>query len=358
MLRKSRLVAALLITTAGFVPVLAHAALFITIVQGLSGQPQYEKEFGDARQKIETASHSITDNDKVFSFAGDKATRAALLKHFADLGKKMGANDRAAIYLIGHGSFDGDTYKFNIPGPDLTGEDLKGVLEHLPGSNHVLVSTGSASGAMVETITGTANIRSRGKADASGAPREAEAASAAKAPSKYLLISGTRNGNERNATQFARFFADALSSKDADVNKNNSISVQEAFDYADKRVSGYFQEEGKLATEHAQLRGDGAAQLNLSRLNAAEQKAELANASGKLQELLKRRQQLDAEIEDLQVKRGQMSNADYVAKFQQLVLQSAELNEQIDAAQKQDKGLKPAVPAPVAPPIPESKSVP
>lgn len=358
MLLMRKLTSRLLITATAVLALPSQAALYVTVVQGLGGQAQYESEFKESREKIETASHSITDADKITVFAGDKGTRAAVLKHFAELAKKMKAEDRAAIYLIGHGTFDGDAYKFNIAGPDLTAQDLKTALEKLPGQNHVLISTGSASGAMLESITGKANARTnRSAAEVPGstAPNQSGVNATKIADGKYLLISGTRNGNERNATNFGRYFADALASKDADVNKNNSISLQEAFDFADKRVSAYFQDEGKLATEHAQLRGEGAAQINLARLNAAEQKAELANAGGKLAELLKRRQQLEAEIEDLQLRRSQMAAADYSAKFQQLLLQSAELGEQIDSAQKQEVAPKPPI---ELPPIPEGKRVP
>jgi hypothetical protein len=321
----------------GLLPALAQAALYVTIVEGLGGQPQYEDEFAAAGEKIVAASESMTDKEKVSRFAGTAATRAAVMKHFADLGKKMTADDRAAIYLVGHGSFDGETYKFNIAGPDLSGADLKKVMEGLPGRNHFLVSPGSTSGALIEAITGVPAPRD----DVPGRP--AATAPAAK-ESPYLLIAGTRNGNERNATQFGRHFADALTSKEADLNKNNSISIQEAFDYAEQRVGSYFEDEGKLATEHAQLRGEGAAQFNLSRLNALQIKEELANADDGLAELLKRRAELDAQIEDLQVRRTQLTNADYLAQLQTLILQSAELSEQIDTAQKQGTpAIKPEI---------------
>lgn len=331
----------------GLLPALAQAALYVTIVEGLGGQPQYEDEFVAAGEKIAAASESMTDKDKVVRFSGTGATRAALMKHFADLGKKMTADDRAAIYLVGHGSFDGETYKFNIAGPDVSGADLKKVMEGLPGRNHFLVSPGSTSGALLEAITGVPAPRDN-------VPGRTAAPAPAAKESPYLLIAGTRNGNERNATQFGRHFADALTSQEADLNKNNSISIQEAFDYAEQRVGSYFEDEGKLATEHAQLRGEGAAQFNLSRLNALQIKEELENADAGLAELLQRRAELDAQIEDLQVRRTQLNNTEYLAQLQTLILQSAELSEQIDAAQKKAQpAIKPQInieiPAPPAP---------
>src|SRR5690606_28045596 len=197
-------------------PTLAQAALYVTVIQGLGGQPQYDQEFTDTRASLEAASRTITGEDKVFSFSGEAATREAILAHFQQLDTQMSEDDRAVLYLVGHGSFDGETYKFNIPGPDLTAADFKELLDALPGRNHFVVNTSSTSGAMLPTLTGS----------------EAEDAS----NPDFLLITATRNGNERNATQFGRFFAEALVSDGADVNKNQSVIIQEAFDYAQRGV--------------------------------------------------------------------------------------------------------------------------
>jgi hypothetical protein len=312
-------------------PMSAQAALYISIIQGLGGMPEYAEEFTRTREKVEAASATMTDKDKVFSFTGEKATRDALLKHFSALTKKLTADDRAAIYLVGHGSFDGETYKFNISGADLTAADFKKVMDELPGRNHFLLNTSSTSGAMLETLVGKGN-------DAKSA--------------KYIVVSATRNGNERNATHFGGYFAEALTNKAADLNKNNSVSAQEAYDYAATQLDTYFKDDGKLATEHAQLRGDGAAQLNLSRLNALELKSELAVADAGLSALLKRRQELEAQIEDLQLKRSGMSNTDYLTRLQTLVLQSAELSEKIEAAQGAGKSDSSTQPQKATIPIP------
>ncbi len=55
-----------------------------------------------------------------------------------------------AIYLIGHGSFDGEEYKFNIPGLDITTDDLLNIMQSFPGQNHFLLNTSSTSGALLE----------------------------------------------------------------------------------------------------------------------------------------------------------------------------------------------------------------
>jgi hypothetical protein len=312
-----RLLQGLLPLACLLLPTLAQAELYLTIVQGLGGTPDYQRQFDEQREKITAAAKTLTSEDRVAIFHGDTATREALLAHFDQWNARMDSSDRAAIYLIGHGSYDGYEYKFNLPGPDLTAEDIKQVLEALPGRNHFLVNTSSTSGAMLETITGVP--APRGNA--------AEAMTPAETDSRYILITATRSGNERNATHFGGFFADALTSEVADINKNNNISVQEAFDYAARQVELYFTESGRLATEHPVLRGEGAAQFSLSRLN----ELDLASEDPLLGELLQQRLALDAEIEELQLRRNELGNAQYLEQLQALILRSAELTERIDA---------------------------
>ena len=306
-------------------PVMAHAELYISIVEGLGGVPEYQEQFDAQREDVVGAAHSMTDASRVAEFSGEEATREKILAHFAELTSKMTADDRAAIYLIGHGSFDGTDYKFNISGPDISAADIKEVMEKLPGKNHLLVNTSSTSGAMVEALVGE--------------DKDAK-------PEKYIVVAATRNGVERNATHFGRYFVDALTSTEADLNKNNAISVQEAFDFADRGVTSYFESEGKLATEHAQLRGDGAAQFSLARLS--NQATQNVDEGSLLSELLKQRTELDAKIEDLQLRRAEFSNTEYVQQLQALVLQSAELSEKIEAEQKKQDGASsnPAVEVP------------
>src|SRR5690606_20748824 len=104
----------------------------------------------------------------------------------------------------------------------------------------------------------------------------------------------------------------------------------EAFDYAARAVETYFTEAGRLATEHPQLRGAGATAFTLSRLNALEIPD---NADPELTRLLQEREALDRQVEELQLRRSQLDNADYLRQLQDLILRTAELTERIDAAQ-------------------------
>ncbi|MBN4075155.1 MAG: hypothetical protein COA71_00890 [SAR86 cluster bacterium] len=276
----------------------AHAELYVTIVQGLAGEPAFGENFHSQSQTIADASASLTDAEKITFFNGENATRENLLSHFSELSNTMNEDDRAAVYLIGHGSFDGEEYKFNIPGLDLTTDDLLNIMDSFPGQNHFLLNTSSTSGALLEPLENDNRI----------------------------LITATRNGNEKNATFFGEYFVEALSSEDADLNKNNNISIEEAFAYAQRQVEEYFESQGQLATEHSEIAGNGAAQFTLARLSPLV----ISNENPRVAELQEQVLNIDRQIESLQLRRTELSNADYIEQLQALILQSARINEEID----------------------------
>lgn len=299
---------ALLAAVLGLLPLQALAALHVTIVQGLGGMPEYDERFTEQRERITAASLSMTQEDLVKVFSGEAATREALLAHFEAESVAMSDDDRMIIYLIGHGSFDDEQYKFNIPGPDLTTQDLREILDALPGSNHFLVNTSSTSGSLLD-------------------PLEADS---------RVIVTATRSGNERNATMFGEYFAEALSSEDADINKNGSVSAQEAFDYASRKVADYFSTSGRLATEHPQLRGENAPRLNLARVDGAQRAP--SSDDPEIVRLIERRQQIDVEIEELQLNREDYSSAEYTQRLRDLILESATVTEQIQALSEGGEG--------------------
>jgi len=238
-------------------------------------------------------------------FAGAEATRDHLLAHFQQLQTRLSADDRLAIYMIGHGSYDGFEYKFMIPGPDLTDADLLEILASMPATNQILINTGSASGALLDSLKAEGRI----------------------------LVTATRNGNERLATRFGTYFADAFEDPAADINKNNAISVQEAFDYAERQVKDYFDYEGTLATEHAVLEGALAAQTVLARRGsvAAQQQ------DPRLASLLHQRDDIDRKIEDLQLRRGQLDTEAYLAQLQSLMIELSLTQGEIDELNGSDQ---------------------
>ncbi len=133
-------------------PALAMAELQVVVLEGLGGEERYTEEFAAQIAAIEVSASALTSHDRVRVFRNGEFSRDAVIEFFVELRDRMSAEDRLAVFLIGHGSYDDHEYKFNMAGPDITGSDLKDMLDDLPGSNQLIVNTSSASGA----ITGVA----------------------------------------------------------------------------------------------------------------------------------------------------------------------------------------------------------
>ena len=70
------------------------------------------------------------------------------------LGAQSRTGDVLFVMLIGHGSGDGTTSKFAIPGPDITANDFARVLDGIGGPTIAFVNTSSASGGFIGTLSG------------------------------------------------------------------------------------------------------------------------------------------------------------------------------------------------------------
>lgn len=293
MRRQVALAAALLATATG-----ARAELYYVIVGGLGGNPEYEEAFSTHARKLgEAAERTLGGNARVTVLVGEAATREALRARLTALAGRAKQSDRVAVFLVGHGSYDGAQYKFNLPGPDIDGDELAELLGAIPARAQLVVNATSASGAVLdEWATG-------GRA----------------------VITATRSGAERNATRFGEYFAAALSADDADINKNGMITAQEAFDYTARRVADSYDVEGTLATEHPQIKGENLGSFEIARLEP------ISAETPELARLNAERAALEERIAELRLRREELGD-DYLPQLEALLVELARLQQRIDAA--------------------------
>ncbi|MGI9261137.1 MAG: hypothetical protein ACR2QR_03825 [Woeseiaceae bacterium] len=284
-------------------PTLVLAELKVVIVEGLGGEERYNVQFEEQIDIVEAASRALTGDDNIAIFRSGEFARDDVLEHFKDLDSDMQDDDRLLLYLIGHGSFDDHEYKFNIAGPDLTDIDLFELLENLPGTNQLVVNTSSSSGATLDLL----------KRD------------------DRTVIAATRGGAERHATRFGRYFAAALSDSSADLDKNELISAEEAFQFAERQVTDYYERNGQLATEHPRLEGNQAARFSLARLGTVRQ----AVADAQLERLVNRRNALNDAIDGLRVRSDQLSVEEYQAELLPLLIELATVEDDIEERERE-----------------------
>ena len=100
-------------------------------ISGLGGEPDYEQRFKMWAEDIDGSLKKAGGDSQGHHVAGAH-TRAGAVRKFAEIAKQAKPADALVLMLIGHGSYDGAEYKFNIPGPDLTGAELASLLDHMP----------------------------------------------------------------------------------------------------------------------------------------------------------------------------------------------------------------------------------
>ncbi len=284
-------------------PAVALAELHALVVEGLAGDPAYAEQFESQGRDIAAALETQAGGGNARLLRGADASREAVLERLSELQDKLRASDQFVLVLLGHGSYDDYEYKFNLPGPDLTGEEIVAALDALPAGTQVLINTSSASGAIAELA----------QAD------------------DRIVVLATRSGVERHATRFGNYFAAALTDAAADTDKNSRISVAEAFRYAERQVADYYDRSGQLATEHPVIDGAPADRVSLARLGGAQP----AVVDTALAELVSERDALNAEIEDLRMAREDMAAADYQAALLEKMLELAQVEDAIEARQEE-----------------------
>ena len=211
------------------------------IVAGIGGTDEYRQRFHDWAADLRAAlvdRHGLDSAQVTYlgerphehpGVVAKRSTRANILQHLGDLATRVGPGDQVVVVLIGHGTSQRDDSRFNLPGPDLTAEDLQAGLASFPTQGLALVHTGSASGGFVPTLSGPNRV----------------------------IVTATRTARERNATTFPRFFVEAFAEDASDLDKNGRVSLLEAYQYARAEVARFFEVENQLLTEHAALDDDG-----------------------------------------------------------------------------------------------------
>lgn len=300
-----------------FLANLSSAANYYVSVAGLGGAPDYESQFekwaGDMEKELSRNSAEV----HVTTLSGASATRQRVAEALSQLAGQAKPEDTFALFLMGHGTFDGDEYKLNLPGPDITGHELAALVNRISAKRQLIVNMTSCSGASMASF----------------------------AKKDRIVITATKSGTEKNAPVFARYWVDALRDPAADVDKNGTITAQEAFNYAQRKTAAYFEAEKLLATEHPlmidsakvepTMTGSGVNQVKSSLLAAAfplvrpEVNAMQSLTPGK-QRLLSKKEDLEAKIDRLKFEKAAMTPELYKQQLGALLLELAKTQAEID----------------------------
>jgi len=293
----------------------ARAGIYYVTVSGLGGEADYEQRFAAMANDLDKLLKASGGETHVYTLSGADATRARMTDTLGQVAKQAKPEDDFVLILIGHGSFDGVEYKFNLPGPDISGAEIATLCDRIPSKRQLIVNTTSSSGGSIGAL------EKPGRA----------------------VVAATKTGTEKNATVFARYFVEALHDPTVDLDKNDTISAMEAFEYADRKTASFYESQKRLATEHAVFEDTGkgeavrAAQqdgaeghflstFTLLRIGAAQR---AANDPAK-HDLLVKKEELEQKIDMLKYQKAAMAPDDYKKQLTDALVELARVQGDLD----------------------------
>ena len=290
---------------------------YALIVSGAAGGEKYAAQHQKWREDLTAALR----NTYVFSEANVvtlaeggpdalKATAENVRKLLGDLRRRLTRDDLLLVILVGHGTFDGETAKFNLVGPDLTALEWKALLDGIP-ARLVLVNTTESSYPFLEELS------QRGR----------------------VIITATDSVAQRFATVFPEHFVRAISDLSSDFDKNGRVSVWEAFAAASSGVKLYYEHRGQLSTERPVLDDNGdkvgrEAQApgpdgTLARTTYLDAEPGTITADVALAGLQRRRAALEVQLEELKAKKESLTSEEYEAQLERILVELARVSRQI-----------------------------
>jgi hypothetical protein len=299
-----------------FLAVPAFADSSALILRGVGGDEEHEQKFekwttGTSKALVDKFGFSA---DRVIVLTDKKTAKAEVDKAFATLKQQLKPSDTFFLFFIGHGSGDDGNYKFNIFGPDYTADDYNKLLATLTVGRIVIVAGTPASGAALDKFAGKNRV----------------------------VITATRSGQEGNDVVFYDYFLEALTNPAADEDKDQKVSVWEAFKYAVGATERFYKQEGRLATEHPMLSDNGTEKIDLKDKTDAKKEAPLlarttsfvvdrplVSSNPKVQALLNQRKEIEDKIDALRINKNSMPAAEYDKQLDELLVQLALKNQEI-----------------------------
>jgi len=288
----------------------------VLVVIGAEGSSEFAPQFRAWADKWKAAAgQGSAEFAAIGSDASaEKPDRDLLREKLANL---AGANSQPAwLVLIGHGTFDGKTARFNLRGADVSAVELGEWLQPIERPLAIINCT-SSSGPFLAALSGP----------------------------KRVVISATRSGHEYNFARFGEHLAASIGDLSADLDKDEQTSLLEAFLAASAKTREFYASEGRLATEHSLLDDNGDKLgtpgdwfQGLRAIKAAKDGAALDGVlaghfvlvrSSREQQLPEsvrvRRDELETQLAELRKRKSQLAEAEYLKLIEPVLVELARL---------------------------------
>ena len=296
----------------------AASERYVVIVSGASGGEKYAEQqkqwrneltvFLTSRFSVPDANVAVLDDE---STGTAQATAQNVRRLLADLRRRVTRDDTLMLFLLGHGTFDGDAAKFNLVGPDLTAPQWKEAIDGIAG-RLVIVNTTESSYPFLEELSRAGRV----------------------------IITATDSAQQRFATVFPEYFIRSLADLSSDLDKNGRISLWEAFASASAGVKQHYEQRGQLSTERpllddngdrvgreADAPGEDGVMARATYFDA--ERASPTSANPAVADLERARQALERRLEDLKTRKALLSEEQYQKELEAILIELARVAQEI-----------------------------
>jgi hypothetical protein len=204
------------------------ASPVVLVVVGAAGELEYGEQFRQWAGRWEDAARRGAAEFAVIGLAeeGETSDREHLETRLAEI--RLREPSACWLILMGHGTFDGKVARFNLRGPDVSATEMAGWLKDWS-SPLAVVNCSSCSGPFINALS---------------------------APGR-IVVTATKSGHEHNFSRFGDYLSRAIADPSGDLDKDDQVSLLEAWLLAASRVQEFYDSDGRLASEHPLLDDNG-----------------------------------------------------------------------------------------------------
>ena len=321
----------------------------VVIVIGAGGTTEYGELFLDWASKWESAADAGGNADSTVIGQDENSDDRSLLEETIAGAAKEESLEPLWLVLIGHGTFDGRTARFNLRGRDVSAEELSDWLNEAKRPVNV-INSASCSAPFINALSGNGRV----------------------------IVSATKDASQIQFTRFGGYLAEGIGTLDADVDRDGQTSLLEAWLFAARRTQEFYDSDNRLATEHSLLDDSGDGKGTRSEVfegvrirDDVQNREELDGRLAHRQHLIRSeseraltpeqrtaRDELERQLENLRQQRSDFAETDYLNELERILIPLAKIYENAKTPEDQPKSSdnNGAAPVPTTPASPKAAS--
>jgi len=216
-----------------------HENTYALIVSGIIKDPQESQAkdkvvmkladylLNDAGIKSEKL-RVLAGSDSLVSKGLEISTGEKLKETIIRLAAAVRPTDRFVFYYLGQANTVADELRLNLPGPDITHEQLAEWINQIKASSTLIVLDCPGAETVVKAVCG---------------------------PGRIVICSCT--ADQHYSTRFSEYFVGALADDKSDSDADGKVSLLESFTWALKNIEDWYRQRDLLKTETALLEDNG-----------------------------------------------------------------------------------------------------